>query len=147
MDNDDVIELRTGDSSGILHVAAEEMQRFGPELLTSMMTYSEKVQNEGILLGLRTDSVLDGGLPYGLLLTSVFTSDMSFAKLNVPVIPLLALTEEYGMHCRECEGIDGGPGWIAYILWAAMRLPHSRQCIPYSSVSARSGMTGTFSLA
>ena len=25
----------------ILHVAAEEMQRFGPELLTSMLTYSK----------------------------------------------------------------------------------------------------------
>ena len=67
-------------------MAAEEMQRFGPELLTSMLTYSEKVQNEGILHGLRTDSVLDGGLPYGLLLTSVFTADVSYAKQNVPII-------------------------------------------------------------
>ena len=103
MDNDDVIELRTGDSSGILHLAAEEMLRFGPELLTSMLTYSEKVQNEGILLGLRTDSVLDGELPYGLLLTSVFTADVSYAKQNVPIIPYSsALTEEYGIVGTFC---------------------------------------------
>ena len=59
-----------------------------------------------------------GGIPRSVGFT---TMEPVFRHNNVPAIPLLALTEEYGLHCREYEERDGssatiGAGWIEFIL-------------------------------